>query len=132
MGGGDADTDSDTDSDVDTDTDIDTDPDPASDDDQDGFVQADDCDDGDPTVFPGAPELCDGKDNDCDNVEEPGDRMGSDGVLECSMCDSAGLWQTGRTLQGDALNTYLSSQLSGITCNYNDARDVMFLSLIHI
>ncbi len=36
------------------------------DNDEDGFSPPDDCDDNDDTVYPNAPELCDGKDNDCD------------------------------------------------------------------
>lgn len=38
--------------------------------DKDGYHQGIDCDDNDPNVFPGAPELADGKDNDCDGNAE--------------------------------------------------------------
>jgi len=69
---------------------------PPVDGDNDGVTSDLDCNDGDPTIFPGAPELCDGKDNNCDrNVDELWPAIGqpctnglgacqADGVLACS------------------------------------------------
>ncbi len=55
--------------------------------DGDGYPACDDCDDSDPATFPGAAELCDGVDNDCDGaVDEDfldlGEACGA-GVGEC-------------------------------------------------
>ena len=36
--------------------------------DEDGFIAQEDCDDSNPNVYPGAPELCDGLDNNCSGV----------------------------------------------------------------
>jgi hypothetical protein len=41
--------------------------------DGDGYVIGDDCDDGDPAVHPGATELCNGVDDDCDGVIDGAD-----------------------------------------------------------
>ncbi|MFT4979571.1 MAG: hypothetical protein ACI8S6_005483 [Myxococcota bacterium] len=43
------------------------------DEDGDGFVASEDCDDGDPAVSPVAEEVCDGIDNDCDVFIDEGD-----------------------------------------------------------
>jgi len=44
---------------------------PVVDEDEDGFGHGADCNDLDPTVFPGAPQLCDGKNNDCSDPTWP-------------------------------------------------------------
>jgi hypothetical protein len=44
--------------------------DPVVDADGDGFSAEDDCDDNDPSTYPGAAEICDGQDNDCDGSPE--------------------------------------------------------------
>ncbi|TNE85771.1 MAG: hypothetical protein EP330_24350 [Deltaproteobacteria bacterium] len=45
--------------------------------DGDGSPALEDCDDGDPDTYPGAPELCDSKDNDCDVAVDEGGIAGN-------------------------------------------------------
>ncbi len=66
-------------------------------------ILGDDCDDGDATVYPGAPELCDGQINDCNNSTLPLMEVDNDGdgYVECTI--DAGGWKGSNpnTLGGD-------------------------------
>ena len=58
--------------------------------DTDGYLQCADCDDGNVAVFPGAPELCDALDNDCDG-SVPTNEVDGDGdtFLACDECNDS-------------------------------------------
>ena len=53
--------------------------------DQDGFSPPEDCDDDDQGVFPGAPEACDLKDNDCNGTIDEGFQLATD-PTNCGTC----------------------------------------------
>ena len=55
--------------------------------DGDGVPWPEDCWDGDASVFPGAPELCDGLDNDCSGTIDDVPDADGDGADACSDCD---------------------------------------------
>jgi len=59
-----------------------------TDEDGDGYCVEEDCDDSNASVYSGAPELCDGLDNNCNGVV-PADEADSDadGYLACEECD---------------------------------------------
>jgi deoxyribonuclease I len=115
-----------------TDTDTDTDrPDtdePDCDVDGDGFVAlscgGDDCDDLDPDRHPGAPERCNGLDDDCDGAAHFEDE-------DCAPCEAAGLFAQVAPLAEDpaALRAALRVAVAPVRCSYRESGDRLFTLL---
>lgn len=90
--------------------------DAAVDNDSDGFNTTVDCNDNDSTVYPGAPELCDGLDNDCNTLTDDGltfityyqdldnDNYGN-ATVSLSACAAPGGYVTDNTDCNDNNNT---------------------------
>ena len=53
--------------------------------DEDGFENDVDCNDLDPNIHPDAPEICDQKDNNCDNLIDDQRRLFIKDAVPCSM-----------------------------------------------
>jgi photosystem II stability/assembly factor-like uncharacterized protein len=60
---------------------------PGKDQDQDGSDCVQDCNDQDPTIFPGAEDPCDGIDQNCDPTSPEEHDADADGALACKDCD---------------------------------------------
>jgi hypothetical protein len=63
---------------------------PEQDLDQDGWADPDDCDDTNPNVYPGAAEIQDGIDNNCDGEIDEGLALDGDGYIAFSDCNENG------------------------------------------
>ena len=71
-----------------------------------------DCNDGDNTIYPGAPELCDGKDNDCDGQTDEGCTYTISGIIQVGGTPLAGILVTGTS------NPWMGNDITGADGKY--------------
>jgi uncharacterized repeat protein (TIGR03803 family) len=83
--------------------------------DGDGYSTAEDCDDHDATVYPGAPELCDGKDNNCSGTVDEGFDVGAS--CSAGVGDCAGTGTKACTADGQGTQCNATPKPDGTTCN---------------
>ena len=129
---GDKDPDSGADTAVDTSPPVDTTPPDSGDPDDrdgDGHSSETDCDDDNASVYPGAPEQCNGVDDDCDGQGE--DDSDGDGSPDCRNCDNAGYWNSIKEIKDESsLIGALSTLYKEDACKvYSTAREYLFLTL---
>ena len=92
-----------------------------SDDDGDGFLASEDCDDTNSDVYPGATEVCDEIDNDCDDQVDEADA--DDALTWYLDADGDGYGDEGESLiQCEAPKGYVAESKIGFDCNDSDAR----------
>ncbi len=98
--------------------------------DDDGINACDDCDDTDAGVFPGAPERCNGVDDDCDgDLHEDELETDADGNPTCASCETAGYWEMSRDTADAQLESAFSEAMVGLRCNYTATGAWMFTRL---
>ena len=90
------------------------------DDDGDGFLASEDCDDTNSDVYPGATEVCDEIDNDCDDQVDEADA--DDALTWYLDADGDGYGDEGESLiQCEAPKGYVAESKIGFDCNDSDA-----------
>ena len=98
--------------------------------DDDGINACDDCDDARSEAFPGAPEQCNGLDDDCDGDLDPSEvDANSDDLPDCWACDEAGYFELVRDTSDGDLDDVLADEMAGLRCNYSDTGTWMFTRL---
>lgn len=102
--------------------------------DADGSPDAEDCDDADPLVHPGADEICDGKDSDCTGGPAFGEGdVDGDGLRDCIRCEQAGFWRATNTVSDPAaVRAALHGVIQPVGCTYTQSTNYMFLRLDNV
>lgn len=102
---------------------------PVQDYDQDGVLCTQDCDDNDDTRFPGAPEVCDAIDTNCDDAEELD--LDGDGFIACEDCDDdrADVFPGAEEVVGDDIDQDCDGEDRRCGCSTQTGPGIAWLAL---